>query len=631
MDLLSSLNKEQKEAVSYFEGPAIVLSGPGSGKTRVITHRIAHLIKHRGVAPQNVLAVTFTNKAANEMKERVTGLLGSRVPRNLGDQKTKQLSNQITLPTMGTFHSIGAKILRNDGYLLGLGKNFVIFDDHDSLSLVKEVMKELDIDPKQFSPSAIKNAIEGAKNELIGPQEYKGFAQGFFQEDVVSSVYDSYQKKLEEIPAADFEDLLRKTVVILQNHSNILKIYQNLWQFILVDEYQDTNKAQYVFSKILAEAGRNIFVVGDAAQAIYGWRGANFRNILNFSKDFPESKTFNLEQNYRSTKKILNAATSVISHNKSHPTLNLWTENAEGSTIIVYEAQNELEESGFVSRIISKLISSRSDFSHGSFAVLYRTNAQSRVIEEAFLREAIPYTIVGGVRFYERKEIKDILSYLRLVLNPKDNFSYKRVVNVPPRGIGAVALKTRGEKVEGFEDLLKILRAKSKNLATGQIIDLVLTETGYLKWLDDGSVEAAARIENVKELGSVAAEFPNLVDFLENISLVEREYTQERPSLEKTEKDVVTLMTTHAAKGLEFPVVFIIGMEEGLFPHSRSLIDQSELEEERRLCYVGITRAKEQLYLTYATNRLYFGQRNAGIPSRFIFDIPEDLVTTIHF
>lgn len=619
MDILSLLNPDQKKAASFFKGAAIVISGPGSGKTRVITHRIAYLIKNKKIAPANILAVTFTNKAANEMKERIDKLL------------LTETKNKVAQPAMGTFHSICAKILRNDGYLLGLGKNFVIFDDGDSLSLIKDSMKELNIDIKEFSPNSVKNAIEGAKNELIGPKEYKGFAQGFFQEDVVSRVFDLYQKKLEEIPAADFEDLLMKTVVLFDKHPEILEKYQNLWQFILIDEYQDTNKAQYQFSKMLSGRNKNIFIVGDAAQAIYGWRGANFRNILNFSKDFPKCKVFNLEQNYRSTKNILQAATSIISHNRSHPTLKLWTKNSDGAGLVVYEAQDEVEESGFVTRVINRMVTSRNDFSYGSFAILYRTNAQSRAIEEALLREGVPYIIVGGVRFYERREIKDTLAYLRLMLNASDKPSYKRVVNIPPRGIGAATLKTGGKKLEEFDKLLEKLRRKAAGLGTSQIIELVLSETEYLDWLDDGSQEAAARVENVKELQSVAAEFPKITDFLENVALVEREYGQEKHSAKKSKRDVVTLMTAHAAKGLEFPVVFMIGMEEGLFPHSRSLLDQSELEEERRLCYVGITRAKEQIYFTYAISRLYFGQRSEGTPSRFIFDIPENLVTTIRF
>jgi DNA helicase-2/ATP-dependent DNA helicase PcrA len=612
MGILTHLNPDQKKAASFFKGSAIVLSGPGSGKTRVITHRIAYLIKTRGIDPKKILAVTFTNKAANEMEGRVAKILGAK----------------IGPPTMGTFHAICARILREDGHEIGLGKNFVIFDEVGSLALVKSVVKDLDIDPKQFSPGKIKWSFEEAKNELIGPKEYESLAHGFFQQEIVANVYNNYQKQLDKQHGADFEDLLFKTVLLFKNRPKILKKYQARWEFILVDEYQDTNKAQYELTKLLAAKNRNIFIVGDAAQAIYGWRGANFRNILNFSKDFPESRLFNLEQNYRSTKNILAAATNVISQNTSHPILRLWTQNPKGSPIITYEAKNELEEANFITRAINKFIDGGS-FSYGSFAVLYRTNAQSRVIEEAFLHEGIPYILVGGVRFYERREVKDVLSYLRLIINLRDEISYKRVINVPPRGIGPATIRSRGQKVKDFDQLLAKLRKESEGKNTIEIIDLVLAETGYLKWLDDDSIEAATRVENVKELRSVAAEFPQLSDFLENVALVEREYGPQKPSFEKQTKDAVTLMTAHAAKGLEFPVVFMIGMEEGLFPHSRSLIDTNELEEERRLAYVGITRAKSQLYFTYATNRLYFGQRSDGTPSRFLIEIPQGLMTTI--
>ena len=617
--IFSSLNSDQKQAVAHFLGPALVLSGPGSGKTRVITHRIAYLIKERGITPEEILAVTFTNKAANEMKERVTKLLLLRT-------RNHQLGN----PLIGTFHSLGAKILREDGGYLGLGKGFVIFDEDDSLALIKEVTRQLNIDPKRFSSRSIKGSIGGAKNELIGVREYSNLAQGFFQQEIVASVYNLYQKGLEEHNAADFEDLLMKVVILFEKYPEILKKYQNRWQFILVDEYQDTNRAQYIFSKLLATNHHNIFVVGDASQAIYGWRGADFRNILNFERDFPETKVFNLDQNYRSTKKILAAATEIISKNRSHPILNLWTENPEGSPIILYEANNEVDEADFLCRVINKLISNQ-NFSYQSFAVLYRTNAQSRVIEEVFLREVIPYILVGGVRFYERREVKDVLAYLRLVLNSQDKVSYKRVVNVPSRGIGPIALKALGEKIDAFNKFLEQLRENSRGLTSLEIIDLVLSQTKYLEWLDDGSTEGAARIENVKELRSVASEFPLLTDFLENVALVEREYGPAKPSLEKQKPNAVTLMTAHAAKGLEFPVVFMVGMEEGLFPHSNSQGDSFEIEEERRLAFVGITRAKEQLYLSFARKRLYFGAKIEGILSRFILEIPAELIIPIRF
>ena len=612
MDLLENLNPAQKEAAKFHTGPAIVLSGPGSGKTRVITHRIAYLIKHYGVLAGNILSVTFTNKAANEMKERVRTILGP-----------------VSIPTLGTFHAICARILREDGEFLGLPGHFVIFDDYDSLVAIKEAMKDLDIDPKQFAPRKILESISSAKNELLGATDYGKLANGFFQQEIVVKVYEQYETSLKKQNAVDFDDLLLKVIVLFEKHPTVLKKYQDRWHFILVDEYQDTNKAQYILTKMLGLKNRNVFIVGDASQAIYGWRGANFRNILNFSKDFPESKVFNLEQNYRSTKKILTAATTIISQNRSHPILNLWTQNPEGDPLVAYEAANEVDEASFVTRWINKLMGI-SNRSFGSFAVLYRTNAQSRVIEEQLLREGIPYLLVGGVRFYERREIKDVISYLRLILNPADDVAFKRVANVPPRGIGAVALKNGGGKLEEFKSLLNDIRKESADKTAIEIIDLVLEKTGYLEWLGDGSVEAAGRIENVKELRSVASEFPDLLDFLENVSLVEREYGPEKPSLSRQKKDAVTLMTAHAAKGLEFPIVFMIGMEEGLFPHSRSVADSGDLEEERRLCYVGITRAKEQLFFTYATKRLYFGQKSDGIPSRFLFEIPKELLTMIN-
>ena len=633
MEVLKNLNPTQQEAVTSNQGPNLVLSGPGSGKTRVITHRIAYLINELNVPSAEILAVTFTNKAANEMKSRVVRLLGPKV---LGKSKsalaTLQPYNPGTIPTMGTFHSICAKILRESGGFVGITPNFTIFDDDDSLRLIKDVMNGLEINPKDFSPGSIKTSIEGAKNELIGPGEYAGFARGYFQE-IVAKVYNEYQKSLHKNKALDFDDLIFQTVILFQNYPKVLEKYQERWKFILVDEYQDTNKAQYVFTKLLAQRRRNLFVVGDASQAIYGWRGADFRNILNFSKDFPEGKIFNLEQNYRSTKKILSAATSIISKNRSHPILNLWTENSDGIPLILYEAKNEIEEAEFVVRIVEKLTNTSQEFTLKDFAVLYRTNAQSRVLEEELLRSGLPYVLVGGTRFYERKEIKDVVSYLSLVENPHDEVRFKRIVNVPPRGIGPAALKDQENlKVNEFKKLIKEIKQEASSLSTIDVIDFVLSKTKYLEFLDDGTSEGAARAENVKELRSVAAEFPKLTDFLENVALVEREYLPENAGkIVDDKKDAITLMTLHAAKGLEFRVVFIVGMEEGLFPHSRSLADTHELEEERRLCYVGVTRAKEQMYLTYTQRRLYFGSRTEGVISRFVLDIPEELIIPIKF
>lgn len=611
--LLEKLNEGQKEAVTTTEGPLLVLSGPGSGKTRVITHRIAYIIEKKLASPEEILAVTFTNKAAGEMKERLKKLV-------------------TTTPVwMGTFHSICARILRTDGANLGISQRFVIYDDSDSLDLIKEVMKDLDLDPKNTSPYSIKNSISSAKNELIGPTEYQGFARGFFQE-IVAKVYFRYQELLKENHALDFDDLLMQVVVLFEKFPLVAEKYQKRFKYVLIDEYQDTNKAQYLLTKIIASKHKNICVVGDASQAIYGWRGADYKNILNFSKDFPKVVTINLSQNYRSTKNILGAAQNVINQNRSHPILELWTENDEGVPTILYEAKNEVEEAEFVIRTIQKLLTSSQGFSLSSFAVLYRTNAQSRVMEESLLREGLPYVLIGGTRFYDRKEIRDIVAYLRFINNPNDKLSFKRVVNTPPRGISPKAFSDlANQKILDFKNSMESIRQKAETLTTLDVVDLVLAETQYLNYLDDSSEESLGRIENVKELRSVASEFPNIVDFLENVSLVEKEYLPNRPNQDSDKKEVITLMTLHSAKGLEFPVVFMIGMEEGLFPHSQSMTNTSEIEEERRLCYVGITRAQKQLYLTYTQSRLYFGTRTEGIISRFVLDIPENLLIPIRY
>lgn len=602
------LNPIQVQAVQETDGPVLILAGAGSGKTRCLTYRIVYLIE-KGTAPENILAVTFTNKAANEMKERVDKLVGKRVP------------------WMGTFHSVAARILRKDGHYIGIGPDFVIYDEDDQVSLVKEILERLDISIKNFNPKAILGMISSAKNELVTPAQYQGYARGIFQE-TAARVYELHQKQLRENNALDFDDLIMETVRLFEEKPEVLEKYQRQFKYILIDEYQDTNKAQYQLSRLLAKSHQNICVVGDASQAIYGWRGADFRNIVSFEKDYPKAKVFNLEQNYRSTKTILDAAYAVISKNRTHPILKLWTKNSSGTAPVVYEAKHELDEARFIIRAIEKYTANRYKFR--DFAVLYRTNAQSRVLEEEFLRAGIPYKLVGGTRFYERKEVKDMLAYLRLIANPKDRVSYKRVVNVPSRGIGPAALKAGGEKVAEFENLLEELHQKAHGLSTLEILDLVNGVVGYTKWLDDGTIEAASRIENVKELRSVAAEFPDLTAFLENVALVEQEYLPDHPA-KNDQADAVTLMTMHAAKGLEFPVVFMVGMEEGLFPHSRSLMDANEMEEERRLAYVGITRAKDQLFLSYARERLYFGSRTAGIVSRFIADIPENLLIPIRF
>lgn len=608
MDLDKELNPIQSEAARATDGPVLILAGAGSGKTRCLTYRIAYLIEEKGIDASNILAVTFTNKAANEMKERINELTGQ------------------TPLWMGTFHSISSRILRRDGQQIGIGNDFVIYDTSDQEALIKEICERLDINTKNFNPRSILGAISSAKNELMDPNEYTRLARGLFQE-TAAKVYTEYQKSLRENNALDFDDLLMKIVELFEESPETLEKYQQKFQYIMIDEYQDTNRAQYRMTKLLASAHNNICVVGDASQAIYGWRGADFRNIVSFERDYPKTRVFNLEQNYRSTKNILNAAHAVISKNRSHPILKLWTENDGGTNSIVYEARDEVDEAKFVIRMIEKYMSL--GYGLRDFAVLYRTNAQSRVMEEEFLRSGLAYRLVGGTRFYDRKEIKDMLAYLRLLANPKDRVSFRRVVNVPPRGIGPAQLKNNGPKVQEFEELLNELRMKAEDRTTIEIMDLVNGVTGYLRWLDDGTPEAAARVENVKELRSVASEFPDLQNFLENVALVEQEQMPDRNVADRN--NAVTLMTMHAAKGLEFPVVFLVGLEEGIFPHSRALMDMSEMEEERRLAYVGITRAKKQLFLTYARQRLFFGTRTAGAVSRFIADIPEELLIPIRF
>ena len=597
------MNAEQQKAVTFDKGPLIILAGAGSGKTRVLTHRAAWFIKEKGVSPENILLLTFTNKAAGEMEERIRQLI-LKFPNS-------------KLPFAGTFHSFCAKILRVEGKNLEIPQNYLIYDEADQLETIKEVLKKLDLSTKEFNPSSVLNTISGAKNELISELEYPQFSRGFWQQTVVK-IYLEYQKLLKQNEALDFDDLIFKTVLLFKKFPEILGKYQNKFQYILVDEYQDTNTAQYVLTKLLASRYKNLTVVGDMSQSIYGWRGANFGNVLRLKEDFSEITVLNLEQNYRSTKKILEVANSVICHNSSHPILKLWTENPLGDNVFLYEATSEIDEAEFILKEIENCKLKIENLSYKDFAVLYRTNAQSRVLEEAFLEAGIPYVLVGGTRFYERKEIKDVLSYLRLLVNPKDMISFKRIEKLG---------KARLEKFLKFQQ--KFL-SKLVNLSTLDILDKVLKETDYMDLYDPEVEEDLARLENIKELRSVATNFPNLTQFLENVALVEQEYLPEHPSeSDGKKKEAVTLMTLHAAKGLEFPVVFIVGMEEGLFPHSRSLLDNFELEEERRLCYVGITRAMRRLYLTYARRRLYFGQRTQNMISRFIIDIPQHLLQPI--
>ena len=613
MELFQNLNKEQTEAAMHLEGPALVVAGPGSGKTRVLTHRVAYLINEQKIHESNILVVTFTNKAANEIKERLKNLL----------------QEDVKLPWAGTFHSICSKILRRDGYLIGISPSFAIYDEDDQRALIKGVLKDLNLPPTKINPYAVLSKISGAKNELIDEHEYPKYAFGYFAE-VVARVYPIYQKRLGENNALDFDDLIMETVRLFEN-GQVLEKYQNQLQFILIDEYQDTNKAQYILSKLLAQKHGNIFVVGDMSQAIYSFRGADFRNILNFEKDYKDAKIYNLEENYRSTKTIIEAARNLITKNSTHVPLNLWTKNKEGQKVKVYEAFDHIDEALFIAQEIKNEII-KGGLSFADIAVLYRTNAQSRNIEEMLLKEGIPYKLVGGVRFYSRKEIKDLISYLRVIHNPSDSISWERIINTPPRGLGKKAVEKLKEEKWDIDKISQVTKLPFKEWVsqiethtTPELLEDVISKTRYIEWLNDGTEENLYRIENIKELKSVASLFSNLSDFLENVSLIE---STDKPRSE--EKDAVTLMTVHAAKGLEFPVVFIMGMEEGLFPHSRSYLDLNELEEERRLCYVAITRAKEKLFLTHAKSRLYFGSTQSNIISRFIIEIPQELLESNH-
>lgn len=615
--LLNDLNSEQQRAVTHTQGPMLILAGAGSGKTKVLTYRVAYLISEQAVPYHQILMVTFTNKAAMEMKERIQRILkyqDTKIQSKENDALNISVSlypGSSSLPFAGTFHSLAARLLRLEGKHLGITPAFLIYDEQDQLDLIRFVMKKLDISVKSFNPSAILHAISEAKNELISSGEYPQYARGYFQE-TVARVYLEYQKALKENEALDFDDLLMKTVQLFDKHPEILGKYQEKYHYILVDEYQDTNKAQFVMTKMLGGRWRNICVVGDASQSIYRWRGADFRNILNFKTDFPEAVEFRLEQNYRSTQVILDAAFGVIAKNTSHPILKLWTSKQAGEQITLYEARNEHDEATY---LVQTILQANRRFN--DFAVLYRTNAQSRVIEEAFLHAGIPYILVGGTRFYERREIKDVLAYLRLVANPKDTVSYKRIEKLGKDRLNKFLTLT-GEAAQDN---------RLVSLTTLELLDKILEVTRYLDLYDANREEEAYRLENIKELRSVATEFPNLTDFLENVALVEQEYIPDHLKDFDKNRVAVTLMTLHAAKGLEFPIVFVVGMEEGLFPHSRSLMDKEELEEERRLCYVGITRAKEKVYLTFANRRLFFGTRTQNMVSRFIADIPQHVLS----
>lgn len=640
--IFDTLNDRQCEAVKHTEGPLLITAGAGSGKTKVLTCRIAHLLE-LGVAPYRILAITFTNKAAKEMKERVTNLVGAQ-------------ADSIWL---STFHSFCAKLLRFevDGFH-GYTRNFTIYDSSDQLVLVKDCLKKLNLDDKQFMPRSVLGTISSAKNVLMDAKAFAAKASDFYEQKV-ADVYALYQEKLRENNAVDFDDLLFLAVRLLQEKEDVREKYQSRFQYILVDEYQDTNHAQYALTKILAARWRNICVVGDADQSIYAWRGADIRNIIDFTRDYPDAASIKLEQNYRSTKTILHAANAVIDNNESRPKKTLWTENPAGNNIIHYQAQTEHDEADYIAGVIYN----RHEISHepyGDMAILFRTNAQSRVLEEKLMRYAIPYTMVGGTKFYDRKEIKDVLAYLRLLYNPEDSLSLTRIINVPKRNIGAttmehVAAYAEEQGISLFEALsstdeipvTKRARTSLENFAAMifdllndiegkdvlSLIETVIKQTGYGDMLDkeaEHDPQGESRKENVGEFLSVAKDYMdsnpdgNLQDFLENVALV-----SDVDDFESSDSKV-TLMTLHAAKGLEFPVVFLTGLDEGLFPHSRTLLDPAQVEEERRLAYVGITRAERQLYVTNATTRTMYGRISAYMPSRFLAEIPPQLMEDYH-
>ena len=603
--ILSSLNPVQAEAAQIKDGPILILAGAGSGKTKTLTHRIAFLIKRHHISPGAILAVTFTNKAAEEMQTRINQLLSLTSP----------------LPWMGTFHSVCVKILRRElnHASLPFTANFSIWDTQDQLQAIKKIMKKMEFDPKKFNPRAISAYISSAKNEMTASGEMKKYIEGYFQENA-NLIFEQYELMLREHNALDFDDLLLKTVELFTAHPEILTRYQNLFQYILVDEYQDTNEIQYQLVKKLAELHKNLCVIGDDWQSVYQFRGANFRNILNFEKDYPDAQVFKLEQNYRSTKKILEAGQKVIEKNLFRTDKKLWTGNPDGAPITLARLSDEKEEAIFIINEIQDL--SHLGLGPHNMVILYRTHAQSRALEEEFIKVGLPYQIIGGVSFYERSEVKDILAYLRLLANPQDRLSLERIAGRPPRGIGPKTLAQNGTKLDLFLDKIAQIRAVTKDKVPFEIIDLVIKKTGYKDWLLDGTIEGEARWENIKELKSVATEFANLNEFLEKTALY-----QSTDKLDTEPK--LKLMTFHTAKGLEFPVVFMIGMEEGLFPHSRSLLEPQEIEEERRLCYVGITRAKERLYLTHTDFRKIYGSLQSFAPSRFLDEIPEEVLDRI--
>jgi ATP-dependent DNA helicase UvrD/PcrA len=640
--LLEGLNPVQQEAVLHTEGPVLIVAGAGSGKTRALTHRIAYLIREKGVSPYAVLAITFTNKAAHEMVERVEGLLGTRVARGMW---------------ILTFHSACARILRREHNHLGVLSHFSIYDEGDTERVISMVLKWMDIDPKRYPPRAVAALIGRAKDELVWPQQYAEQA-GNHYERVVAEVYAEYQRRLRAAGALDFDDIIMETVRLFREHPQVLEHYQERFSHILIDEYQDTNRAQYHLVNLLASKHRNICVVGDADQGVYSWRGATIKNLLDFEHDYPDAAVFVMEQNYRSTQNILSLANALIEHNVQRKPKSLWTDSETGDLAVRFRAENEHEEARFVVFEIERLINEEG-FRYSDMTVFYRTNAQSRVLEEEFLRAGLPYKVVGGVRFYQRKEIKDVLAYLRVLVNPGDLVSVRRVINTPKRGIGdatvaavegfaadenvpfleaarrveeigSLGQRAKGA-VGGFIEVVEGLRAvQAEGASVAELVRAAFTESGYLPELQaERTVEAEGRIENLEELVGVAKEFEQrnpdgvVADFLEQVSLVSEqdEYDEEEAT--------VTLMTMHNAKGLEFDVVFMAGMEDGVFPHYRSMTDPAELEEERRLAYVGMTRARKRLYLTHAWQRSLFGGSNYNPPSRFLSEIPGHLVNSL--
>ncbi len=620
---LDLLNKEQKEAVEFMDGPLLVIAGAGSGKTKVLTTRIANLVE-KGVDPTNILAITFTNKAAKEMKERVINILGPVAYET----------------TISTFHSFGLRILKVNYALLGYDKNFTILDSDDVLTIIKKILKDMNLDPKKYNPKAIRNKISSCKNELIDSKGFLKYVNTDF-DDITQKVFSKYEEKLKQNSSVDFDDLLILPIILFRSHPDVLRNYQELYKYILIDEYQDTNEAQYILVKMISAKYKNICVVGDESQSIYSFRGSNYRNILNFEKDYKDAKVILLERNYRSTKKILDVANSIIKNNKERKDKKLWTDNESGDNTVYHRALDEKDEAKYVTEKIEKLIDD--GVSKKDIAVLYRTNAQSRNIEEALLHDNVPYKVVGSFYFYNRKEIKDLISYLKLIYNHKDDISLSRIINVPKRGIGPKTIENlnlkasslgksifevidSGKELE-FKKLIEEIEKESEHLSLTELVDFVLEKSGMKEELvSEKSLEADIRLENLEEFKSITKSFEenhgivSLEDFLEEISLVS--------DIEEHKKndDVVTLMTVHSSKGLEFEYVFLIGMEESIFPHINSFDSASAIEEERRLCYVAVTRAKKKLWIINAKKRILYGNDVSNIPSRFINEIDENLL-----